>query len=175
MQGTLGRSCSCWATKGGQVGVWEEAASPVSWWEPTCGGAPRVVWLEPGREGSAISCPHRMKENYILLSTDGPGRNVLKFKPPMCFSVDNARHVVAKMDAILTSKLGAQGGSLELNLQPIARTFQPAQERGSTASQESLKRRREQGAEVWRGPGDPSHPFPWLCLEGLPEHQVGRN
>ncbi|XP_058594966.1 5-phosphohydroxy-L-lysine phospho-lyase isoform X2 [Neofelis nebulosa] len=117
----------------------------------------------------------RMKENYILLSTDGPGRNVLKFKPPMCFSVDNARHVVAKMDAILTSKLGAQGGSLELNLQPIARTFQPAQESGSTASQESLKRRREQGAEVWRGPGDPSHPFPWLCLEGLPEHQVGRN
>nr|XP_035921744.1 5-phosphohydroxy-L-lysine phospho-lyase [Halichoerus grypus] len=44
----------------------------------------------------------RLKENYILLSTDGPGRNVLKFKPPMCFSVDNARHVVAKMDTILT-------------------------------------------------------------------------
>ncbi|VCW70538.1 unnamed protein product [Gulo gulo] len=44
----------------------------------------------------------RLKENYILLSTDGPGRNVLKFKPPMCFSVDNARHMVAKMDTILT-------------------------------------------------------------------------
>ncbi|XP_045386475.1 5-phosphohydroxy-L-lysine phospho-lyase isoform X3 [Lemur catta] len=44
----------------------------------------------------------RLKENYILLSTDGPGRNVLKFKPPMCFSLDNARHVVAKLDAILT-------------------------------------------------------------------------
>ncbi|XP_047585535.1 5-phosphohydroxy-L-lysine phospho-lyase isoform X2 [Lutra lutra] len=44
----------------------------------------------------------RLKENYILLSTDGPGRNVLKFKPPMCFSVDNARHVAAKMDTILT-------------------------------------------------------------------------
>ncbi|XP_057346780.1 5-phosphohydroxy-L-lysine phospho-lyase isoform X4 [Manis pentadactyla] len=44
----------------------------------------------------------RLKENHILLSTDGPGRNVLKFKPPMCFSLDNAQHVVAKMDAILT-------------------------------------------------------------------------
>ncbi|XP_036280375.1 5-phosphohydroxy-L-lysine phospho-lyase isoform X3 [Pipistrellus kuhlii] len=44
----------------------------------------------------------RLKENYILLSTDGPGRNVLKFKPPMCFSLDNVKHVVAKLDAILT-------------------------------------------------------------------------
>ncbi|XP_063086593.1 5-phosphohydroxy-L-lysine phospho-lyase isoform X4 [Cavia porcellus] len=44
----------------------------------------------------------RLKENYILLSTDGPGRNVLKFKPPMCFSKANAEHVVAKLDAILT-------------------------------------------------------------------------
>lgn len=49
-----------------------------------------------------MSYLHRLKENYILLSTDGPGRNVLKFKPPMCFSLDNARHVVAKLDAILT-------------------------------------------------------------------------
>ena len=49
----------------------------------------------------------RLKENYILLSTDGPGRNVLKFKPPMCFSLDNARHVVAKLDAILTGEPGA--------------------------------------------------------------------
>ncbi|XP_023568843.1 5-phosphohydroxy-L-lysine phospho-lyase isoform X2 [Octodon degus] len=44
----------------------------------------------------------RLKEDYILLSTDGPGRNVLKFKPPMCFSRDNAQHVVARLDTILT-------------------------------------------------------------------------
>ncbi|XP_040829381.1 5-phosphohydroxy-L-lysine phospho-lyase [Ochotona curzoniae] len=44
----------------------------------------------------------RLKENHILLSTDGPGKNVLKFKPPMCFSLDNAQHLVAKLDAILT-------------------------------------------------------------------------
>ena len=51
-----------------------------------------------------MSYLHRLKENYILLSTDGPGRNVLKFKHPMCFSLDNARHVVAKLDAILTGE-----------------------------------------------------------------------
>ncbi|XP_023387769.1 5-phosphohydroxy-L-lysine phospho-lyase [Pteropus vampyrus] len=44
----------------------------------------------------------RLKDNYVLLSTDGPGRNVLKFKPPMCFSLDNAQQVVGKLDAILT-------------------------------------------------------------------------
>lgn len=32
----------------------------------------------------------RLKEEYILLSTDGPGRNVLKFKPPMCFTMEDA-------------------------------------------------------------------------------------
>ncbi|XP_049634211.1 5-phosphohydroxy-L-lysine phospho-lyase [Suncus etruscus] len=44
----------------------------------------------------------RMRGHHILLSSDGPGRNVLKFKPPMCFSMDNARHVVTTLDAILT-------------------------------------------------------------------------
>nr|XP_021531961.1 5-phosphohydroxy-L-lysine phospho-lyase isoform X2 [Aotus nancymaae] len=54
----------------------------------------------------------RLKENYVLLSTDGPGRNILKFKPPMCFSLDNAQHVVAKLDAILTGELEPSSYSL---------------------------------------------------------------
>lgn len=57
-------------------------------------------------ENCEVSFSYRLKENYILLSTDGPGRNVLKFKPPMCFSLDNAQHVVAKIDDILTGKPG---------------------------------------------------------------------
>ncbi|XP_072487299.1 5-phosphohydroxy-L-lysine phospho-lyase isoform X4 [Notamacropus eugenii] len=44
----------------------------------------------------------RLKDACILLSTDGPGRNVLKFKPPMCFNMNNARTVVDKLDTILT-------------------------------------------------------------------------
>ncbi|KAM6116450.1 LOW QUALITY PROTEIN: 5-phosphohydroxy-L-lysine phospho-lyase [Pterocles gutturalis] len=44
----------------------------------------------------------RLKEEYILLSTDGPGRNVLKFKPPMCFNMDDAKFVVDTIDKLLT-------------------------------------------------------------------------
>lgn len=44
----------------------------------------------------------RLKEEYILLSTDGPGRNVLKFKPPMCFNKEDARFVVDTIDKLLT-------------------------------------------------------------------------
>lgn len=45
---------------------------------------------------------YKLKEQYILLSADGPHRNVLKFKPPMCFTVEDADLVVNKIDHILT-------------------------------------------------------------------------
>ncbi|XP_026154483.1 ethanolamine-phosphate phospho-lyase [Mastacembelus armatus] len=45
---------------------------------------------------------YKLKEQHILLSADGPYRNVLKFKPPMCFSTEDADLVVEKMDHILT-------------------------------------------------------------------------
>uniref|UniRef100_A0A8C2JWX4 Ethanolamine-phosphate phospho-lyase n=1 Tax=Cyprinus carpio TaxID=7962 RepID=A0A8C2JWX4_CYPCA len=45
---------------------------------------------------------YRLKEQRILLSADGPHRNVLKFKPPMCFSREDAELVVEKIDQILT-------------------------------------------------------------------------
>uniref|UniRef100_A0A8C5I853 Ethanolamine-phosphate phospho-lyase n=1 Tax=Gouania willdenowi TaxID=441366 RepID=A0A8C5I853_GOUWI len=48
---------------------------------------------------------YRLKEEHILLSADGPHRNVLKFKPPMCFSVEDADLVVEKIDLILTGTL----------------------------------------------------------------------
>ncbi|XP_078407006.1 5-phosphohydroxy-L-lysine phospho-lyase-like isoform X1 [Cetorhinus maximus] len=44
----------------------------------------------------------RLKEEFILLSTDGPDRNVLKFKPPMCFTMEDAQYLVEKIDTILT-------------------------------------------------------------------------
>jgi 4-aminobutyrate aminotransferase-like enzyme len=33
---------------------------------------------------------NRMKEHGILMSVDGPQNNVIKIKPPMCFSRENA-------------------------------------------------------------------------------------
>ena len=38
----------------------------------------------------ASKLKEHLKENYILVGTDGPFNNVIKIKPPMCFNLDNA-------------------------------------------------------------------------------------
>jgi hypothetical protein len=43
-----------------------------------------------------------MKQQRILLSQDGPHNNIIKFKPPMCFSKDNVDSVISKLDVIFT-------------------------------------------------------------------------
>ncbi|XP_017653835.1 5-phosphohydroxy-L-lysine phospho-lyase isoform X3 [Nannospalax galili] len=60
----------------------------------------------------------RLKDKHILLSADGPGRNVLKFKPPMCFSLDNAQYVVAVLDDILTDMEEKLRSCETLRIQP---------------------------------------------------------
>ncbi|XP_024144258.1 ethanolamine-phosphate phospho-lyase isoform X2 [Oryzias melastigma] len=52
---------------------------------------------------------YKLKEQFVLLSADGPHRNVLKFKPPLCFSTEDADLVVEKMDVILTELENALG------------------------------------------------------------------
>ncbi|XP_060127635.1 5-phosphohydroxy-L-lysine phospho-lyase isoform X1 [Zootoca vivipara] len=59
----------------------------------------------PATEEAAIIIT-RLKEEFIMLATDGPGRNVLKFKPPLCFNAEDAKLVVDKLDKILTGKEG---------------------------------------------------------------------
>ncbi|XP_074647167.1 5-phosphohydroxy-L-lysine phospho-lyase-like [Tubulanus polymorphus] len=44
----------------------------------------------------------RMKENLILISTDGPGMNVLKFKPPMCFNKANVNRLCTQLDYVFS-------------------------------------------------------------------------
>ncbi len=44
----------------------------------------------------------KMKTRGFLLSTDGPLHNVLKLKPPMVFSKENAAALVANLDAVLS-------------------------------------------------------------------------
>lgn len=43
-----------------------------------------------------------MRQEHILFSSDGPDRNVLKFKPPMVFTTENADELLDQLDAILT-------------------------------------------------------------------------
>ncbi len=44
---------------------------------------------------------NELKNNGILVGTDGPYNNVIKSKPPLCFSKKNAKEVVEKIDMIL--------------------------------------------------------------------------
>ena len=59
--------------------------------------------LEPAdTEASAIT--NAMKENGILISTDGPYHNVLKIKPPIIFTQENADQLVSTLDNILAKR-----------------------------------------------------------------------
>lgn len=43
-----------------------------------------------------------MREHQrMLLTTDGPFDNVIKMKPPMCFTEENARDVARTLDAAI--------------------------------------------------------------------------
>lgn len=43
-----------------------------------------------------------MRNRNVLISSDGPHRNVLKFKPPIVFSQQNAQQFVCELDAVLS-------------------------------------------------------------------------
>lgn len=56
--------------------------------------------LEPAPE-EAASLVNRMREQGILLGTDGPFHNVIKIRPPMPFSIDDADQLIKTMNMIL--------------------------------------------------------------------------
>jgi 4-aminobutyrate aminotransferase-like enzyme/Ser/Thr protein kinase RdoA (MazF antagonist) len=56
--------------------------------------------LEPAASEAAYIV-NRLKEFGILLSTDGPWHNVLKIKPPLVFTTENARQICAALEEIL--------------------------------------------------------------------------
>ncbi|MGQ9577765.1 MAG: aminotransferase class III-fold pyridoxal phosphate-dependent enzyme [Candidatus Aminicenantales bacterium] len=56
--------------------------------------------LEPARR-EASQVIEAMKDRGILISTDGPWRNVIKIKPPLVFNQKNAAQLVEALDATL--------------------------------------------------------------------------
>jgi len=58
--------------------------------------------LDPATE-KAKTIIEQMKTNGILLSTDGPFKNVIKIKPPMTFNKENADRVVNTLDKVLSN------------------------------------------------------------------------
>lgn len=61
--------------------------------------------LEPAGEEAAFVV-NRMREEGILLGTDGPFHNVVKIRPPMPFSNDDADELVATLGEILSADFG---------------------------------------------------------------------
>lgn len=49
-----------------------------------------------------VLCFRMKDEARILISSDGPYNNVLKTKPPMCFSEENVDEFCSKLTEILT-------------------------------------------------------------------------
>lgn len=53
---------------------------------------------EPAREEANWLVEYMKEEEKILLSTDGPNNNVIKFKPPMCWNIDNCMDLVKAIE-----------------------------------------------------------------------------
>ena len=54
----------------------------------------------------ALALILKVRQDYgILLNADGPYRNILKIKPPLCFNEENLNETVEAVDKVLT-KLG---------------------------------------------------------------------
>ena len=47
----------------------------------------------------------RLKSRKILLNTEGPGLNVLKFKPPMVFNQSDAQRLLVELQQVLRESL----------------------------------------------------------------------
>jgi 4-aminobutyrate aminotransferase-like enzyme len=65
-------------------------------------GSGLFIGVELVREGrpadvEAARVVNQMREHGILLGTDGPHHNVLKIRPPMPFSEENAEELIATL------------------------------------------------------------------------------
>jgi 4-aminobutyrate aminotransferase-like enzyme len=65
---------------------------------------------EPAAEQAAYVV-ERMREQGILLSTDGPLHNVIKMKPPLVFSAEDAERVVRLLDLVLAEDFVREAAS----------------------------------------------------------------
>ncbi|CAF3769226.1 unnamed protein product, partial [Rotaria sordida] len=55
---------------------------------------------EPGI-AEAQEIKQKFRENFVIISLDGPDSNVLKFKSPMCFSKEDADYFCSTLEKII--------------------------------------------------------------------------
>lgn len=65
-----------------------------------------------------------MRDEKILISRDGPDSNVLKFKPPMVFSTQDADRLVDTLDRVL-AELDGRMPPTKLQLEASFFLYQP--------------------------------------------------
>lgn len=65
------------------------------------------VILEPAAEETRYIV-ERMKDLGVLISLDGPLNNVLKIKPPLIFTIENADRLVAVLESVLQEDLASR-------------------------------------------------------------------
>jgi 4-aminobutyrate aminotransferase-like enzyme len=66
-------------------------------------GAGLFIGIELTRTDDAAAVVEHARRNRVLLSTDGPRRNVLKIKPPMVIGDDDAERFLRTLDAALSN------------------------------------------------------------------------
>jgi 4-aminobutyrate aminotransferase-like enzyme/Ser/Thr protein kinase RdoA (MazF antagonist) len=63
-----------------------------------------IEFLEPDFVPATLKTKYiteRMKDRSILMSIDGPDNNVLKIKPPICFSIQDADYLIENLKIVL--------------------------------------------------------------------------
>ncbi|CAF1466513.1 unnamed protein product, partial [Rotaria sordida] len=55
---------------------------------------------EPGI-AEAKEIKQKFREHFVIVQLDGPDKNVIKLKPPMCFSKENADFFCGKLEIIM--------------------------------------------------------------------------
>ncbi len=76
---------------------------------PTIGdvrGSGLFLGFELSRDGSpatreASNLVNHMRDRAVLMSTDGPDENVIKIKPPMCITRQDADYMIEQLDKVL--------------------------------------------------------------------------
>ncbi|GFR74301.1 alanine--glyoxylate aminotransferase [Elysia marginata] len=57
---------------------------------------------KPAKEAAEI-LTYKMKERKIILGVEGKDKNVIVLSPPLCFTTDNARHIVQQFSEVLAN------------------------------------------------------------------------
>lgn len=87
---------------------WEQSEPPIRCQVSEVRGSGLFLGIEltdpktgkPATE-AAVSIVNSMKDRGFLLSTDGPFNNVIKIKPPMCFSMENALELTGALKSMI--------------------------------------------------------------------------